>query len=163
MLFSCVEPIRAAVSFTAERRFETKAVIREWPLLAAKPTFAAVCGPSGRFPVTRAREIAIQYDDGFGHVGVWIGFEQQLPSPVVLSAGCRIKKLPSEAIVRTEQQSWFPAAAYCNAASGAVIRTLICVCKRSEAVRNGHQPINGCIAFLASLNYDVPRGNAVSP
>jgi hypothetical protein len=24
-------------------------------------------------------------------------------------------------------------------------------------------PINGCIAFIASLNYDVLRGNAVSP
>jgi hypothetical protein len=26
-----------------------------------------------------------------------------------------------------------------------------------------HRPINGCIAFIASLSYDVPRGNAVSP
>jgi hypothetical protein len=26
-----------------------------------------------------------------------------------------------------------------------------------------HRSINGCIAFIASLDYDVSRGNAVSP
>jgi hypothetical protein len=26
-----------------------------------------------------------------------------------------------------------------------------------------HRPTNGCIAFIVSLNYDMRRGNAVSP
>ncbi len=36
-------------------------------------------------------------------------------------------------------------------------------CNRQGSAKRASVPINSCIAFVALLNYDVSRGNAVSP